>query len=186
MSEICPLFFIADTVYQGGMGQLPTETWINIFSLVCEIEFQITPYNRYVMNDEARYGTQPRSLKEFMIPVVQVCKLWRDIVYSGAFFWVTRLRLNVTEFEEDVKQEILVLQQCLLSSVGSDIDFSLSVFPNSLVVPTTFAPAMACFETDILPVRERIRCLWFYQSVHKNGADLLLSFLNLLQDDSVQ
>jgi hypothetical protein len=168
------------------MDNLPTETLIFIFTIVSELELQVSP-NSMNLADEAIHGSKPRHLKDSMTPVVQVCRHWMDIVYQIPSFWVTRLHLHVTANVSGVELEILRLRECLISSAGSDIDLSLALRPKSLAGPGwSFTHAMECLEADILPVRDRIRCLWLYQYSYGNDPFLLSSFYDRLQDNDMQ
>src|ERR1700761_1338866 len=93
---------------------IPLELLIRIFTIVCERDY--IPYHGYL--------SKPRHLKSSLVPVVRVCKSWRDITLSGGFphLWTTILRLGDTIFDPcDIILQAYSFRRCLADSQNSDI-----------------------------------------------------------------
>lgn len=142
---------------QKEMERIPVEILSEIF---CEIEngneLKHRPFRRRVKHG---HGV-PRHLKSFMVPLSQVCQVWREVIHQESSFWVTKLKLghpnrNLVNADKMISE----LRALINSSNGSDIDLTIYLFSEHSFHLNWIDTAKDWWLTDILPLHNRIRCL---------------------------
>ena len=118
---------ISESIGVEDMKQIPNEILSNILMTHCELEFERQLSGAHVI-DLWNTQSEPRHLKRGMLPISQVCKLWREIVREGSSFWVTTLIFQVYGEDENLERDIVQLRTLTMgSSGGSDIDLVINV-----------------------------------------------------------
>lgn len=101
------------------MDRAPYEILSKIFNTFCDIDYvtHLDESSRLVYVQAAYRFNRPQHLKECMIPISQVCNLWRQVVHREPSLWLTCLY-----FGSDSEDVIPRVQRLMDSSGGSDVD----------------------------------------------------------------